>query len=294
MRRLGLGTVQFGMDYGVSNQGGKVSESEVEQVLQLARQQGISILDTASAYGDSEAVIGRALRGCRDLPIVTKTTPFGTGDITPSVLDTISSQFQSSLERLQTQAVYGLLIHHGEVLLRRGGDLLYARLEQWKREGLVRKIGVSVYGGAQALRLADSFTLALIQLPLNVFDQGALADGTLGSLKLRGVEIHARSIFLQGLLLMGDEELPASLQRFAPRLREYRIYLSEAGYSPLEVAIGFIKRVPQIDIALIGVTSTAQLRECVTAYDRGCDDLELARFASDDVHLIDPRRWSRQ
>ncbi len=184
-------------------------------------------------------------------------------------------------------------MHDGAALLRPGGELLFSRLSECKQRGLASKVGASVYDEAETLQLASRFPLDLIQLPLNVFDQRALASGALAALKERGVEVHARSIFLQGLLLMAEDELPDRLRPYAPRLRAYRDCLREAGYSPLEGALGFIKRVPGVDIALIGVTSDAQLRDCVAAYERGCD-LDLQRFACSDAALIDPRRWSRQ
>lgn len=268
-------------------------EAQVARVLELARQHGITVLDTASAYGDSEAVLGRVLAGRAEFAVVTKTQPRAAAENAAAELEAVVGCFHQSLDRLQVPQVYGLLVHHGESLLRPGGELLYARLAQWKHEGLVRKVGASVYEPAQALLLAQRYPMDLVQLPLSVFDQRALDDGVVSALHAQGIEVHARSAFLQGLLLMGVDEVPPALQRFAAHLQAYRNVLHEAGYSPLEGALGFVKDIPGVDVVLIGVTSDSQLRDCLTAYQRGCE-LDLRKFACADEDLIDPRRWGNR
>ena len=292
-RKLGLGTVQFGMSYGVSNVTGKFPESAVGPLLEYAWQEGVRTLDTATAYGDSESVLGRNLNAAQSFAVVTKTVPLSAGELGSGELDAVERGFRGSLERLGMPGVYGILVHNADNLLCPGGPALYELLADWKRAGLVRKIGVSVYDGSQLRRLIDSFSLDLVQLPLNVFDQRLIADGALRALKRLGVEVHARSVFLQGLLLMKADELPPSMNKFAARIAAYRRYLLEAGRSPLEAALGFIKHLVDVDVALIGINSQAQLQECIESYDRAAP-LDLARFASDEIDLIDPRRWSSQ
>jgi len=292
-QKLGLGTAQFGLNYGVSNPAGRVSERVAREILGYARETGIRVLDTAAAYGDSEAVVGRLAAGAPDFAIITKTVPVAAGQVAPDSLKKITDGFCGSLQRLRTRSVHGLLIHHVELLLGPGGERVWELLERWKRDGQVRKIGASVYSGEQALTLADRFALDLIQLPLNVFDQRCLARGTVKALHDRGIEVHARSVFLQGLLLMDGHELPAALRRFAPLLYEFRNCVTSAGYTPLQAALGFVTRQPHVHVALVGVTALEQLRECVDAAARGCE-LDLQRFASTDAGLTDPRQWTSQ
>jgi len=288
--KLGLGTAQFGFDYGVTNSIGKVPELQVREILGYARDNKIRILDTAAAYGDSEAVVGNVAGDWVNFAIVTKTIPVETNDIGAAELKVIAEGFRSSLRRLRARSVYGLLVHHGGLLLHRGGDRLCELLALWRRQGLVRKIGASVYEGEQALRLSERFPLDLVQLPLSVLDQRALTDGWLQALNERGIEVHARSVFLQGLLLR-EAPLPGRLMRFARVLQQFHDYVAAAGYTPLEAALGFVTRQPHVRAALVGVTSVEQLRECTAASLRGCP-LDLQRFACTDGELIDPRRWS--
>jgi aryl-alcohol dehydrogenase-like predicted oxidoreductase len=291
--KLGLGTVQFGLDYGISNVTGKFPESAVRPLLDYAWNAGVRTLDTANAYGDSESVLGRSLNAQKSFAIVTKTVPLAVNAIASGELDVVERGLRSSLERLGTSAVYGILVHNADNLLCPGGTALFELLARWKQTGLVRKIGASVYDAAQLRRLMDAFPLDLVQLPLNVFDQRLIADGSLRTLKGQGVEVHVRSVFLQGLLLMQADELAPPMQRFAPQIAAYRRYLLEADCSPLEASLGFVKHLDDVDVALIGVNSQAQMQECLGAYDRAAP-LDLTRFASDDLELLDPRRWSRQ
>lgn len=291
--KLGLGTVQFGLRYGVSNLTGKVPESVIRGLLEYAWQSGVRTLDTASAYGDSEAVLGRNLQDPQGFAIVTKTVPLSAREITRSELEAVERGLRTSLQRLRVPSVYGLLVHHADNLLCSGGRALYDLLTSWKSSGLVSKVGASVYDSCQLRRLMDVYPLELVQLPVNVFDQRLITDGTLDALKSRGVEVHARSVFLQGLLLMSEGELPPHMRRFAPEIMAYRRYLQQRELPALEVALGFVKHLAQLDIALIGVNSLDHLQECVAAYQRA-QPLDLAHLASDDVGLVDPRRWRAQ
>jgi aryl-alcohol dehydrogenase-like predicted oxidoreductase len=209
--QLGLGTVQFGGDYGVSNPGGRTPPDEVARILALAEREDIGLLDTAALYGDSEAVLGGALRRGHKFRIVSKTLKFDAARISQADASALRAGFENSLRRLRQDRLYGLLVHAAADLLRPGGELLWAALNELKREGLVEKIGVSVYTGEDIEAILLRFRPDLVQLPLSVLDQRLIAGGQLARLKAQAVEIHARSIFLQGLLLMEDAELPSTV-----------------------------------------------------------------------------------
>lgn len=290
-RRLGLGTVQFGLPYGVTNATGKVGVEEAGKIVDFAEQSRLAAIDTAAAYGDSEAVLGQCLPPRGDVPIVSKTLPIRKPRIGADDLDAVSRRFHASLKNLGRPCLDGLLVHHADDLLVPGGDALHALLCEWKAKGLVRRIGVSVYDRQQIDALVERFGFPdLVQLPLSVFDQRLVADGTIDLLHGAGVEIHARSVFLQGLLLVDSESLP---QYFAPirdRHAAYLGHLGAHGVSPLAAALGFLRSLPQVAVALVGVLSLAHLQECVAAYDAACS-LDLAEFAIADHRFVDPRGW---
>lgn len=292
--QLGLGTVQFGGDYGVSNTGGRTPPDEVARILALAEREGIGLLDTAALYGDSEAVLGSALRRGHPFRIVSKTLKFDVARISQADASALRAGFENSLRRLRQDRIHGLLIHTAADLLRPGGDLLWAVLTELKREGLVEKIGVSVYTGSEIESILARFGPDLVQLPLNVLDQRLLANGQLARLKSQAVEIHARSIFLQGLLLMQDTPVPSTLARFRPQLERVWQACRRAAVSPLDLSLAFVKSVTTVDAAIVGVAAAAQLAQIVTALRSSTSVADFATFACDDEELLNPSLWSGQ
>ena len=288
--RLGLGTVQFGLDYGVANRDGQVSERDAAAILAHAERRGLSWLDTAAAYGDAESVLGCTLAYHHRFRIVTKIQPLRTASVGKAELRRAVEAFALSLARLRQPRVAGLLAHHAEDLLVPGGDALYAQMLAWKRDGLTERIGASIYDRRQADALLDRYDLDLVQLPLNLYNQRLLRDGTLARLHARGVEIHVRSALLQGVLATAPEALPPHLQGLAGHQRRFHDFLAQRGLSPLQAAFGFVRALPEADVCLAGVLSAAQLDECIDAFDSAPDD-DFSGFAVGDEALIDPRTW---
>ena len=287
--RLILGTIQFGMDYGVSNRQGRSPLKEVSAILATAADAGLELLDTAALYGAAEEVLGRLLPSGTSFRIITKTVPLKKDEISAGDVDDLAAGFERSLERLRTTRVHGLLVHHAPDLLVRGGDLVFRQLLDWKEGALVDRIGVSVYSPAQARSLVERFPVDILQIPLNVMDQRFLADGTLGWLKARGVEVHARSMFLQGLLLMDPTKVHAYFRPVVSLLMRYRAALKDAGLTPVEAALVFSKQ-SGADRILVGVENAAQLREIVRAY-RSDVAMDYSGFSCDDPAMIEPFRW---
>ncbi len=235
--RLILGTVQFGLPYGVSHRGGAVARDEVERILTAAHSAGVRTLDTAAAYGESERVIG-SVAAALPFEIVTKTLPLGASEPDPDDLAAIDSAFRASLDKLGRQRVAALLVHDVRNLDGQGGAALWAQLERYRRDGLAGKIGVSVYDAAEAEALAARFPIEIVQLPLNVFDQRSTLSGVLERLAAGGIIVHARSPLLQGLLLMLPDELPPALQHARPAVEFWRSACAAAGVTPLAAALG--------------------------------------------------------
>ncbi len=293
-KRLGLGTVQFGMDYGISNPQGQVAEDKVQSILHRAFQTGIKVLDTAAEYGNAERALGHSLRTtshfkASDFRIITKIQTIREGQITPQNISTIKNRFQTSLSNLSRSHVDTLMVHHADDLLVPGGDAIYALLQELKDKGTIKKIGVSIYDQEQLDRLLSLYEFDVIQLPINIFDQKLLQAGSLAHIKRAGLEIHARSIFLQGLLLMDTDAIPDKLVAIRPYHEAFRRTLSLKNYSPLAACLGFIMNIPEIDIALVGVTNLEQLQQII---ETPCiDAIDYTPYTISDSSLIDPRQW---
>lgn len=285
--RLGLGTAQFGLDYGVSNTRGRVGETEVLNILETAAINGVTLVDTAAAYGDAERALGRSWPFPSPFQVVTKTLRLSEG------LDRIEHRARRSLERLGVARAKALLVHSAEDLHGAEGRALWTRLEKLKGEGLFQQIGFSAYAEDDAATLARRFGADLVQVPCSLLDQRLVRDGTLERLAEQGVEVHLRSVFLQGLLFLSREDLPPALAHAGPRLSRIRRALAEAGADPLQAALAFALDRPEASAAIVGVTSAAELRAIVAASHQPSPRLDWAALSLDDLTALDPRAWAQ-
>ena len=292
-RRLGLGTVQFGLDYGISNPRGQVPPAEIGRILTHAAAAGITLLDTASSYGSSEQRLGQQLPTINPpFRIVTKSppTPLNPG---PSLLSALTT----SLQRLRQKRLYGLLIHHANDLFKPSGKQLLAALWQCQKQGLVQKIGVSVYSSVEIDRLLTLFTPDIVQLPINVADQRLIQSGHLQKLKKRGIEIHARSLFLQGVLLMPPAPRPPFFFPMRHHFETLHHTFNEQGCSPLEGCLRFGLAQTELDTLLVGVTTVTELEEILAAVQRAETDknqLPFPQLAINETRFLNPAQWVLQ
>lgn len=291
--KLGIGTVQFGMDYGISNREGQTPPDEVRKILDMAAAQGVRVLDTASLYGTSETVLGKTLRPDHVFDIVTKTPAFGTAAISDSDAQRLEQAFLQSLENMRQSHVYGLLMHNADDLLVEGGELLMEKMSLLKQRGLVKKVGASIYSGEQVDRLMEKYEMDLVQLPVNVLDQRLLTGGQLGRLKRRGVEVHARSIFLQGVLLMQAKDLSVHFESIRAHIASYHAYLIGHGLSLLEAALGFVAGLKEVDVAVCGINTCRQFDEIIAMAKPLSVSVSLENFAIDDPAILNPSQWKK-
>lgn len=288
INKLGLGTVQWGLHYGLSNQHGITSPETVAAILSEARRRGITILDTASLYGDAEAALGaNPLQAFR---VVSKTPKFATPAITDEQALQLTHVFHQSLQKLSSQNIYGLLVHHAGDLLVPGGEKLVAAMMELKERGLVGNIGVSVYHGEQVDAVLKVFKPDIIQLPISVLDQRMLLDGQLERLKKEGVEIHARSVFLQGLLLMPLDKIPAYFDTVRPLLGRWHAAAQAQNMTPVQAALSFVRDIPYIDTVLVGVENLAQFQSCLEDFSIGAS-FDASDLACNDPLFVNPALW---
>ena len=254
--KLSLGTVQFGLDYGVTNQNGQVTIDTARNILNIAKQSNIRTLDTASLYGNSEQVLGEI--GINDYQVITKTT-FLKDDVNEVIVN-----FYKSLERLNRDKVEGLLIHNIGDIENNQFDTLFSKLNELKKEGLIGKIGFSTYTPEQIDFLLNTFDFDLIQVPFNVFDNRLIVGGQLKRLKNKGIEVHVRSVFLQGLLL-DFNSLGSYFSNWKKKFDDYQKIVKDSELSLLEYALNFALNVEEIDRVLVGVNNQKQLTDIVKA-----------------------------
>jgi aryl-alcohol dehydrogenase-like predicted oxidoreductase len=279
--KLGLGTVQFGQAYGVSNARGRVPAAEVTAILKCASEGGINVLDTAANYGDAETVLGA--NDLTPFRIVTKTIGLKNG------LDAVIARARQSAQTLGK--VDMLLVHAAADLLGPDGPAFWTALRTLKDQGVVGGIGISAYVAEDPATLAVRFRPDAMQVPFSLLDQRLLADGSLTRMKDLGVEIHARSLFLQGLLFLPAERLPEKLKHIAPWLDAVRASIAAAGSTTLAAALGFALSRPEIDVGLVGVTGADELSEILVAANRPLPDLDWSSLSLTDETVLTPSLW---
>jgi aryl-alcohol dehydrogenase-like predicted oxidoreductase len=283
MSKFVLGTAQFGLNYGVNNRNGQVELDEVKSILECAKKNRINTLDTAPAYGNSEEVLGKTIFD--DFQIITKTTSIANG------IDKVIDDFHQSLGDLNKASIYGLLVHNINEIECKNFNFLIEKLDELKQEGKVKKIGFSVYTPEQIDFLLENFDFDLLQLPINIFDQRLIIDGKLKKLKEKGIETHARSIFLQGLLLMEYDLIPSYFLPIIKKIDLFHGFAKNMSLSRLELALGFVMGIKEIDKIVIGVNTVAQLQEIIKATHVSVNPLDFRGISVDNRDYINPSLW---
>jgi aryl-alcohol dehydrogenase-like predicted oxidoreductase len=287
--KLSLGTAQFGTNYGVANHQGQISWQEAKNILKIAQSGGVKTLDTAVSYGSAEEVLGEV--GIHDFDCVSKLPllPKNVGDIKAWV----NTQVIESINRLDISHLSGMLLHHpDDILGPKGNEYLIALLDA-KDQGYIENIGFSIYSPEILDKVTRVFWPDVVQVPYNVFDQRISTSGWLDRLVGRGTKIHARSVFLQGLLLMQSDKRPKYFDKWDKDLAIWDDLVATQNISPMEYALNYVIADSRIDKVIVGVDNGGQLSELISACELevGCG---LKSMTIDDLGLIDPFRWSLQ
>lgn len=285
-QRLILGTAQFGLNYGISNRHGQLAQGEVGALLGKAAEAGITTLDTAAAYGESETVIGTALHGSGPFKVITKYSPSSAGK-------SIEQALEESLRRLKQDKVYGYLLHSFRSY--EANPSILNELQELKAQGKVEKVGVSLYHPEEAeILLHADAPIDIVQFPYSVFDRRF--ENILPALQSKGIETHARSIYLQGLFFMQQEAIPTHLRKAAAKIDELQ-QLAAKHKTPLgAMLIGFVLYNEAITNVVVGVESLQTLEENIAfAATQLSEEVKLALhdFEERDENIILPYNWAK-
>lgn len=287
--KIMIGTAQWGLDYGISNSEGKTKKKEIVSILKYAQESGIYALDTANAYGNAEKTIGKL--ASNTMKVTTKIT-IGNQDRDPKIItQEIERKITDSGKNLGKNLLEGVLIHDPENIKIEKECISWKVLNDMKKSDIIKKIGISVYNPTQAERLSKEMKPDIIQLPLNVFDQRALSFGTINNLKEQGVEVHVRSIFLQGLLLMKPEKVDEYFEPWLNKLKHWHQYCKKKGLTPLEASLKYVFMESNIDKYIIGIANKLQLEEITKKIGSLKKDVYLKQFSSREEKLINPFKW---
>lgn len=287
-----IGSAQFGMDYGVTNPLGKVPENEIKKIIEYASKNKIKFFDTAQTYGNSEKILGNYLKNFNKPKVISKLSVKRKDLYDENDIKSWEDSFIKSLKNLNLEKIDSFLIHDANTLKKEGADILKNWLGSLVSRGLVDRVGISIYD-AQDLEGISLEDIKLIQLPLSLYDQRMIKNGTIDMLIKKEIAIHARSIFFQGLLLVNQDFWPNSISK---RFREH--HKKNLGplnkLNSLEIILDFIFNCQFLEAALIGVTSLNQIKEIVNVRknleEKGFKEFE--KYQWDNNFDLDPRNWN--
>jgi aryl-alcohol dehydrogenase-like predicted oxidoreductase len=285
--RLVLGTAQFGLPYGVANSAGQVSLEDAKTIISLAHSQGIDTIDTAIDYGASQKVLGNV--GISEFQIISKIPAMrqSVGDMN----SLIQAYVLKSLRILNISKLGGLLLHRPDELLTPIGPAIWRALNELKEQDLVEKIGYSIYSPAQLDLFYELYPADIVQAPYNILDRRICSSGWIEKLNTEGVEVHVRSVFLQGLLLMRSDKRPKKFNEWNKLWSHWDDWLKQNSLSPLEAAMKFVLSNKHVTRIVVGVDSPNQLLEIFEATQNDLSVFYPKELSSESERLINPSNW---
>lgn len=299
--RLALGTVQWGIPYGIGNATGPPSDTELARMLRAAINLGIDTLDTARVYGDAESRIGTTLQalGSSDrFRVITKVAPdilqAEREDERQAAQQRLSDSVAASAEALAPARIDTLLLHRSDHRTAAGGAL-WDVLQRLRERGLVARIGVSALSPADALDALEDDAIDVMQVPASLLDQRLARVGFFQAARDRGVEVHVRSVYLQGSAFLAPDRLPPHLAASRPTIEDIHTYARRVGHEVADVWLDYARTLP-VDHLVIGTESLVQLQRNAERFRQACLD-SIAAFAADlpllGDEVLDPARWPR-
>ncbi|QJB34114.1 aldo/keto reductase [Chitinophaga oryzae] len=288
MKKLILGTVQFGLSYGISNRNGQPQPGEVFEILRVARKTGIETLDTAEDYGSAQELIGQyhnSREKNSSFDVISKIShEFGSQSVSDHVKQTLSVLALTTLEAY---------LFHSFRMYKASPELLN-ELVSLKGKGMIRKLGVSIYTNDELLEVIEDDRCDVIQVPYNLLDNSSQKGALLEKAKAAGKELHVRSVYLQGLFFMCPEQIPRNLLPLVPYLKKIEEIARGHAVDMGTLSLQYVYNNPLIDKVLIGVDTVEQLTHNIDGLKVPLDRSvfsEIDKILVKEPHLLNPVNW---
>ena len=283
--KLALGASQFRFDDQVGHPRARSPHAEISDILSIAARSGIGMLDAAVAYDSAEIVLGGALPPGAPFGVLVRAARPDRGP------DHVEFEARASLRRLGLMNADAIIVQSAGDLFGRHGPELWDKLQDLKDQGLFARVGVAALACDDPLGIAKRFHPDIIQAPASLLDQRLLASGVLAEVANLGVEVHLRSIFLQGLLFLPPDRMPAPLKGAASSLSRVRRMIAEGRSDPMQAALGFALARREASAVIVSASSAQELSAMVAAAASPPPDLDWDRMALDDESALD-HRWA--
>ena len=290
---ISLGSAQFGLDYGITNSGGKVSHVTVSEVLEAAHKYGIKYIDTAQVYGDAQKVIGNSHGQADNFKITSKLSPQKFNTFSSKHYHIWDNEFHETLSQLRVASLDAYLVHDVRDLSKNGSTHLIDWLLSLKCQGLVNRLGVSIYDIHDLVGVPNGL-LDVIQVPFSLYDQRFFEESAKAKIAINDSHIQARSIYLQGILLASSAEWPSWVSNDAITThRRLENFAQEMHLTLLQLTVDFIKSRDDLDSFVVGICSIEQLDELMLAYSKPqiLTSSEWKQWHLNFDPIIDPRYW---
>ena len=279
-KKLIIGTAKFGFPYGIGNKKIRIKRKEVFKILNFAELNGIKTLDTAINYGDCEKILGDY--GVKKWRVITKL---------PTIKDIkqVDRLIVKSIKNLRINQIDTLLFHDPEQMLSRKGEQIFKKILGLKKQGIIKKIGFSVYFPNQVKKILGNYKFQVIQCPFNVIDRRMANERIFSLLKRNNIEIHARSIFLKGLLLLNKYQIPKKFKKWRHLWNNLHIFLNSKNKLPSEVCANFVLSNRMIDRIVVGFDDKKQLDNFLSIKKKKI--FFPKNIQSSDISLLNPSNW---
>ena len=282
--KLAIGTAQFGYKYGITNSTGQVNINQIKKILNFSKQNKIFYLDTAIDYGESEKIIGNLK--LKNFQIITKlpSPPYNEKNLE----EWTEKKILKSLKLLKVKKIYALLLHNPNQLNLTSGRRIYEAIIKLKKKKIIKKIGVSVYNRKELNNILKMYKIDIVNLPLSFANREFLKDDCLKKLKKNKIEIHVRSIFLQGLLVnyfKDDFKYLLNTNFF----KKWDLWLKKNKINSIDACVNFVKKIKEVDKIIVGIDNFEQLKFIFRAYQR--KDSLIFPFFNIHKKIINPQYW---
>ena len=285
-KKIILGSANYEQAYGVKRN--IIKKYEIRKLFKFAFRNKIKTIDTSPLYNKSEKIIG-SLNNNR-FKIISKIPKTPRNIKKKNIKKWLKHNAKDSLKNLKIKKFDCLLLHNADILLSKNGDEIYKSLKNMKEISMTRKIGISIYDFNQLNKILKRFKFDLIQAPLNILDQRLIKTGWLKKLKEKKIEIHVRSIFLQGILFVKHNRLPKKLQKLRENWIRWENWLKKNKLNSLQACLSFVLNQRQLDGVVVGYNNANQLNQ-VLKFKPIKSDFSPPSLNIKNKKLIDPRKW---
>ena len=281
IKNIILGTANFGLNYGIKNKYKKLGTKKIKKILINLKKKKINFIDTSQSYINVEKILGNL--NTKQFKFVTKFTFSENNNF-------VFDKFLETIKNLKTKNVHTVLFHRSSDLLKKNGKIIYDEMLLLKKKGYIKKIGVSVYEAKELKKILDKYKFDVVQVPINIFNQTFIEKNFLRYLKKKKVEIHARSVFLQGLLLLKEEDIPGKFLKDLKIFQKWNLWLKKNRTTNFDACLNFITNQKYIKKIIVGVDNSKQLNEIIN-FKKSKKKFNFNMMKTKSSRVIDPKLW---